>query len=462
MAFYQRSKRNKLIWPGKLPGFFHHMKKALIITYYWPPSGGAGVQRWLKFTKYLREYGWEPIIYTPENPEYPAIDQSLLDDIPVGVQVIKHPIWEPFDIYKRLIGLKKNDRLAAGFLSERKRPSRAQNLMVWIRGNFFIPDARVFWIKPSIRFLKNWLKENMVDAIVSTGPPHSMHLIALGLKEATGLPWLADFRDPWTRIDFYNDLKLTCWADKKHHRLERAVLNKADRLVTVSHNWANDFQNDGSPEFRVITNGFDPADFPEPAILQPQKFILTHIGSLNKDRNPAFLWKTLGEISRESKEFRDNLVIRFIGKTDISAFESIEENGLSSCVENIDYVPHHKALELSGESAVLLLLINNTPNSMGIIPGKVFEYLATRRPLLCIGPTEGDSARIIKELNAGEFVNFYDSTSLKSVLLSLFERYKKGMNTITGDINRYSRRKLAEAIAGELDQLTSQEAKQLP
>jgi len=460
VEFCQRAKRNKLILPGASPGFFHYMKKALIITYYWPPSGGAGVQRWLKFSKYLREYGWEPIIYTPENPEYPAIDPSLMNDIPEGIQVIKHPIWEPFDIYKRLIGMKKNDRLAAGFLSEKKKPSKIQNLMVWIRGNFFIPDARMFWIKPSIRFLKCWLKENQVDAIVSTGPPHSMHLIALGLKRATGLPWLADFRDPWTRIDFYHDLRLTQWADSRHHRLEKAVLMQADRLVTVSYNWANDFKNDGSPEFKIITNGFDPADFPEPMTTKPPKFILTHIGSLNKDRNPAFLWKTLGELAQESEEFRNNLIIRFIGKTDFSAFENINENGLSACVENIDYVPHHKALELSAESAVLLLLINNTPNSMGIIPGKVFEYLATRRPLLCIGPSEGDSARIIRDLNAGELVNFGDSANLRSAILSLFDRYKKGENTITSNINRFSRKMLAGTIAAELDQLTQREVSQ--
>ncbi|MBE9481851.1 MAG: glycosyl transferase family 1, partial [Bacteroidetes bacterium] len=174
------------------------MKKVLIITYYWPPSGGAGVQRWLKFVKYLREFGWEPIVYTPENPEAPDIDNSLEKDIPDNLTVIKRKIWEPYTAYKKFIGQEKEQKINAGFLSENKKPKLSENISVWIRGNFFIPDARKFWIKPSVKFLTNYLKNNPVDAMISSGPPHSMHMIALGLKQRLGIPWLADFRDPWT------------------------------------------------------------------------------------------------------------------------------------------------------------------------------------------------------------------------------------------------------------------------
>lgn len=429
------------------------MKRALIITYYWPPSGGAGVQRWLKFVKYMRDFGWEPVVYTPENPEYPAFDPSLVRDVPGGITVLRQPIWEPFDIYKKLVGMKKDDRLAAGFLSEKKKPSKIQNLMVWIRGNFFIPDARRFWVRPSVKFLSGWLKNNPVDAIISTGPPHSMHLIALKLKEKTKIPWLADFRDPWTGIDFYHELKLTAMADRKHHKLEKKVLTSADRVVTVSNNWANDLVRLGAPEVKVITNGFDPADFPFPVDQKPAKFILTHIGSLNKDRNPEFLWQTIGQLVSESENLRNNLVIRFIGKTDYSAFESIERNGLSDYTERIDYMPHHQALGLSAQSAVLLLLINNTPNSMGIIPGKVFEYLATRRPLLCIGPVRGDSARLITETGAGFVVGFDDAEGLRQALLTLLDQYINDQSNVTTEVNRYSRRELTGEIVRELDNL---------
>nr|MBA2408145.1 glycosyl transferase family 1 [Chitinophagales bacterium] len=209
-------------------------KKVLIITYYWPPSGGAGVQRWLKMSKYLPEYGWEPIIYTPENAAYPIIDHSLEKDVLPGMKILRLPIWEPYDIYKRFVGRKKEEAVYSGFLSENKPKSFTEKISIWIRGNFFIPDARCFWIRPSIQFLTQELKKNPVDAIISTGTPHSMHLIGKGIKENLNIPWLADFRDPWTTIDFYGQLMLTRWADAKHHRLEKDVLKTADKVTTVS------------------------------------------------------------------------------------------------------------------------------------------------------------------------------------------------------------------------------------
>ena len=217
------------------------MKKALVITYYWPPSGGAGVQRWLKFVKYLRSFGWEPVIYTPENPEFPETDHSLDKDVPGQLKVLKQPIWEPYDTYKKILGRRKDEKINAAFLSEKKKNSALENLSVWIRGNFFIPDARKFWIKPSIRFLLHYLQKDPVDVIISTGPPHSMHLIAMKVSGKLGLPWLADFRDPWTNIDFYKDLKLTSWADAIHRRLEKQVLGKADAVTVISPGMAADF-----------------------------------------------------------------------------------------------------------------------------------------------------------------------------------------------------------------------------
>ena len=184
------------------------MKKVLIITYYWPPSGGAGVQRWLKFAKYLSDFGWEPIIYTVENGEYPVLDYDLLDEVPKGITVLKTPIWEPYSIYKKFTGRKKEDKINSGFLSEKKNPKLLEKLSIWIRGNLFIPDARKFWIKPSVNFLTNYLIDNPVDIVVSSGPPHSSHIIALKLKEKNKLPWLADFRDPWTNIYYYKELLL--------------------------------------------------------------------------------------------------------------------------------------------------------------------------------------------------------------------------------------------------------------
>ncbi|MEI6748674.1 MAG: glycosyltransferase family 4 protein [Bacteroidales bacterium] len=437
------------------------MKRVLIITYYWPPSGGAGVQRWLKFVKYLRNYGWEPVVYTAKNPEAPALDFSLAKDIPAGLKVIHQSIWEPYSFYRKFVGIKKDEKISAGFLSESKQPGFAQKVAVWLRGNLFIPDARKFWIKPSIRFLTKYLQENPVDAVVSTGPPHTTHLIALGIKKHVGIPWLADFRDPWTRIDFYDKLMLTSAADKRHRILEQKVLKAADRIVTVSWNWAKDFEALGSPDTKVITNGFDPEDFPETNQKKTTTFLLTHIGSLNKDRNPEFLWKVLGEMVRSDEAFRKLLQIRFIGKTDFSVFESLELHGLASCSEKIDYVPHDEALRLSANSAVLLLLINDTPNSLGIIPGKVFEYLATRRPILCIGPPAGDSARIVNETKSGYVVNFGDEACLNSAIRELFNQYLNN-NILQSEtaIDQFSRKTLTGDIARLLNEISiSQQTK---
>src|ERR1051325_721406 len=307
------------------------MKKVLIITYYWPPSGGAGVQRWLKFVKYLREFGWEPIVYTPENPEAPATDPSLEKDIPGNLTVLKTKIWEPYNLYKGFIGQKKNEKINAGFLSEKEKPGLAERISVWIRGNWFIPDAREFWVKPSVKFLSGYLQKHKVDAIVSTGPPHSMHLIALELKRKFNLPWLADFRDPWTNIDFYKDLKLSKASDEKHKKLENEVLKYADKVVSVGQTMSDEFKKIlGSDEkkFFVITNGYDEDDLYKSEIKLDPKFTLAHIGSINRDRNPAILWKVLAELVKENTELTSKLEIKLVGKTDVNVDKSIRESRL--------------------------------------------------------------------------------------------------------------------------------------
>lgn len=429
------------------------MKKVLIITYYWPPSGGAGVQRWLKFVKYLRKFGWEPIVYTPENPEPPDFDQTLLADIPENLTIIRRPVWEPYSVYKRFTWQKKTSRISHGFLKEDKRQGIAEQLAVWIRGNFFIPDARCFWIRPSIKFLSKYLLKNPADAIVSSGPPHSMHMIALGLKNKLDIPWLADFRDPWTEIDFFDKLRLSTCAKNKHRRLEKLVLTTADIVVTVSDQWADDLNRLGASSARIITNGYDPDDFAFLPVKQDTGFVLTHIGSLNADRNSESLWEVLGALSSENKQFKENLKLRFIGRNDFSLKKSLEENDLMRCTEFYEYMPHGEALHLAAKSAFLLLLLNNTPNKMGIIPGKTFEYLALRKPILCIGPTKGASARILSETNAGHVCDFSDPQSIKKVIVNFYEQWLYNHKTVFTNIESYSRKKLTKDISDLLDSL---------
>jgi hypothetical protein len=420
-------------------------KKVLIITYYWPPIGGAGVQRWLKFSKYFKDFGWEPVIYTPSNPDFPINDETLLKDISANTTVLKTAITEPYDIYRKIMRKKKTETVNQGFLSEGKENKWLQSLMIWVRGNFFIPDARKFWIKPSVSYLSDYIQKNKIDAIISTGPPHSMHLIALGLKLKHHLPWIADFRDPWTQIDFYDQLKLTAMADKKHKKLEKSVLTNANKVVTVSKSWGKDLEKLGGREVNVITNGFDADDFPvnEGNVLLPG-FLMHHIGALNKDRNPHVLWKALGEICKENAEFKNDLKLKFTGKTDAAVFESLKQHDLMSNAEKTDYMPHSEVVKLLLKSPILLLPLNDTPNVSGIVPGKLFEYLAAKRPIFSIGDINGDTAAIIKETNAGTMVSFKDYEGTKAAVLELYQKYKTGQLIINSSaIDKYSRKNCA-------------------
>ncbi|MFI5164150.1 MAG: glycosyltransferase family 4 protein [Bacteroidia bacterium] len=430
------------------------MRRVLIITYYWPPSGGAGVQRWLKFVKYLRNFGWEPIVYTPENPEAPAIDNSLLKDIPENLAVIKTKIWEPYSLYKSFIGQKKNEKINAGFLSEKKKPGLTEKISVWIRGNWFIPDARKFWIRPSVQFLSEYLKKNPIDAMISTGPPHSMHLIALGLKNKFNIPWLADFRDPWTNIDFYDKLLLTKSSDAKHKKLELEVLKNADTIVTVSWNWAKDFQKILNRGIEVITNGFDEDDFHFNHLKLDDKFSISHIGAMNKDRNPHLFWKALSELLRENDLLKKDLKIHLIGKNDFSVLQSIEENDLISYLQKTEYLPHNEVLRQICTSQILLLPLNDTPNTLGIIPGKIFEYLAAKRPIFAIGSEEGDSAKIIQEAKAGVICDFKNKEKMKKEIMKMYSLYKEEkLQVEAADTRKYSRKNKTAEMAVLLDSL---------
>lgn len=430
------------------------MKKVLIITYYWIPSGGAGVQRWVKFTKYLREFGWEPIIYTPENPEYPSIDHSFEKDIPADIQVIKTPIWEPYDIYRNLMG-KKGQKINAGFISENKKQSWKDKLSIWIRGNFLIPDPRRFWIKPSIKFLANYITENPVDAIITTGPPHSMHLIGLGLKKKLpSLPWLADFRDPWTNIDFYKDLNLSWISDKIHHLYENKVVRNADCMTTVSEGWKNDFLKMNPKRIEVISNGYDHSDVQDTNIQPDKKFTISHIGTLNAARNPNTVWKVLGHICNENAAFKTDLQIQLIGKVDFSVLESISENHLQDNLNKIDYLPHSKAIEKQQSSQLLLLLINQSPNANGILTGKFYEYMASKRPILAIGPTDGDAAGVLKDTGAGIMVGFSDEKGTYKAIMDFYKQFKNNtLNVNTNSVERYSRKSLTGELVTLLNSL---------
>lgn len=429
------------------------MKRVLIITYYWPPSGGSGVQRWLKMSKYLPEYNWEPVIYTAENAEYPVEDLSLQKDVLPDIEVLRRPILEPYQFYKKFLGIKKEQKVKAGFIDENgKQKGWKERLSIWIRGNFFIPDARCWWVKPSVRYLTAYLKEHPVSAIISTGPPHSMHLIAMKLKETLGIPWIADFRDPWTEIDYYDKLLLTRRSDRKHHKLEYEVLTKADKVVTVSPNWAKRLGRLGNRNIRVIYNGFDFNDSPtQKKVTLPNTFTITYLGVLTKIQNPEKLWEAIGELIKENADFSRQLQIKMIGQIDSSVVQSIRENGMDGHVTFTPYIPHEQVGQEHRKSTVLLLVLlpDTEIRAKGLLTGKMFEYLASGRPILCIGPKDGDAAEILNKTKAGITVGFEEKENMKKVIKDLYRKYLENGLPSNGskEIDKYSRKAMTEEYA---------------
>lgn len=430
-----------------------NQKKILIISYYWPPAGGPGVQRWLKFVKYLPEFGWKPTVYIPENPSYPIVDGSLKNDVDPDLEVIKSKIWEPYQIAE-FFG-KENRKFKAGQFDVGKNQSWKSRLSVWIRGNFFIPDARVFWVKPSAKFLKKYLTENHFDAFVTTGPPHSLHLIGLELKKIfPELKWIADFRDPWTEISYYKHLKLTKKSDKKHRELEAKVLKSADITLATSYTDAENFRKMGANAF-CITNGFD--DSPkQPATSNQQpatkRFALSYIGVLEQLRNPEILWEVLEEIINENNDFKSSFELKFAGRVDDKILEKIYSSNLKNNLNVLGYLSHSEAYEEMINANLLLITNFPSDSSKGIIPGKFFEYLSTGNTIISFGPKDADVEKILHKTEAGKHFLYTEKARLKAFLLEKFIDWQKGMHQQnTADISEFSRRNLTEKLAEMLD-----------
>lgn len=417
-------------------------QKALIICYYWPPSSGGGVMRWFKMSKYWHEFGGELTVFTPDVSDYPAYDPSLLKQIPEDLEVIKTPIWEPYNLYKKFTG--KKDNVYSGFLNE-KKSSWKDRLAVWIRSNFFIPDARKYWIRPSVNHLKKHLKENHYDVVITSGTPHSLHLIGLALKKELDINWIADFRDPWTDIDYADQLLLTKWAEKKHKRLEKEVLQTADEVVTVSWDWKALLSKiSGKDNVHVITNGFDPADFTSLQYKNPDTFTLCHLGSMNYNRNPEQLWNAIAELDQKGF-FSKGLVIHLIGQVDQKILEQIQELGLEKFIKRSDFMPHREGLQELAESSVLLLLVSKWDEANGMIPGKTYEYLATGKPILAIGNKGADVERVLRDSPASTFLSYDDKANCKKAIEDLYTQFLEGKTNLVDNsyIKQYSRRELA-------------------
>ena len=420
-------------------------KKLLIITYYFPPAGGPGVQRWLKFVKYLPEFDVQPIVYIPENPTYPIIDEGLIGQISDKVIVLKNKIWEPYQLAS-IFSKNKTKKISSGIFPQKKKQTFLDKTFLWVRGNLFIPDARVFWVKPSVSYLEKYIKENNIDTIVTSGPPHSLHLIGLELKEKLNVKWFADFRDPWTTIGYHKALRLSNYAAKKHKKLESKVLNTADTIIVTSKTTKAEFEAITSKPISVITNGYDIENVEKQTL--DTKFTLAHIGSFLSDRNPPFLWECLVELLNEIPDFKKYLEIKLIGAVSQEVLDAISQFNLREYLNLLGYVSHHEAIAHQKKSQVLLLIEINSEDTKSIIPGKLFEYMVSNRPIIAIGPQGSDFADIIKETNTGVFFDYSEKAKLKSVILDFYNQFLEGKLQSNGvGLQQYSRKNLTKQLA---------------
>jgi len=426
------------------------MRKILIITFYWPPAGGSGVQRWLYMSRHLSDMGYKVYIYTPENAVFQAYDKSLINDVSDKLIILKRKIKDPWYYFNKIFG--KKIEIGQGFTIKSSSKSYIfkkiiLKISLFIRANFFLPDPRVLWVRPSVKFLKKFIQKENIDIVITTGPPHSMHLIGLSLKKKLNINWIADFRDPMSNIDFIETLKPSKISFKILKYQEKEILKKSDILVTVTRNWAKDFRNIYERNVIVIENGFEQDVYNNINLSnKTDKFIISHTGTLPYSRNPYSLWKAINKILSENiDDFSKNFKIILPGIVDDRIIKEIENLNLLSYAEIPGIVPHNKSIEIQLTSSILILPINKVGNFKGILTGKIYEYLASRKPILAIGPVDGEVSMVLKETSSGKVFDYDDVDGIYNFILEKYLDYKMGKSLLNNNvnINKYSRKFMA-------------------
>ena len=432
------------------------MNKVLVITYYWPPSGGVGVQRWLKHCKYLPEWGWEPVVLTPLNPAFDLHDPSLQKDVRPETEVLKIPIWEPYQIVEKISGKKGQENMNRGMALEGKKQGALSKMMVWMRGNLLIPDPRMFWVRPAVDFALRIIESNNIKAIITTGPPHSMHLIGRKLKKKTGLPWIADFRDPWTKWEILHRMNLSGLAMGIHEKLERSVLQEADLVFAATPGVKEDLNQLGAVNSKTLLNGVDeedlPAGYPDNSV--PDKFRIVYVGLMNEKRNPECLWQALNELVQEDPEFSKKLEVSLTGNISSSVQNSLKEfSALEGKYKLAAHINHKDVFNLYKKAAVLLLIVEKDVASRVVIPAKLYEYLTAQRPILYIGDPTNGAGEIIRKEKAGESFAHGQKEEVKHHLKELFREYKAGNASRPINYKAYLRRNQTKIVAEGLEGL---------
>ena len=421
------------------------MKRVLIVSYYWPPAGGVSVLRTLKIVKYLREFGWEPVVYCPTNAHYPYEDKNNENDLPEGLEVIKGPIIEPFKLFKFLSGRKKSQPLNSIVQVRDKPLSWFDKFAIWLRGNFFIPDARYLWIRPSVRRLIKYIKSNKIDALFSDGPPHTNTVICCRIAQKTGLPWLSDFQDPWTQVDYYQMLRIGRRAHSKHQRLEQECFKAASHITIASPSWKRDLESIGARNVDVVYYGFDEDDFSGLTHEESEYFDIVHTGLLGQDRHPRATLELLDEIAKDHA-----LRLNLCGQIDIDVMEHLKS--LKNIRLNIlGTVPREQAIQLTIDADLLLLPLNKAENALGRLPGKLYEYLRSYNPILALGPPLSDASKILTHTKSGYCLAYEDVKTQSEVIMQWINSKKQTPDKEA--VQGYSNKSQTARIASILDSI---------
>jgi len=426
------------------------MKKVLLITYYWPPAGGAGVQRVLKFAKYLPQFGWMPVVLTVPNPDAPVEDPSLEKDIPTECKVYKIKGWEPFELYKKFTGKHSAEKIPSDILVKKDKSAK-ENLAKWVRANLFIPDAKIGWYPKAVKQGVDIIEDEKIDIIFASTPPPTTALIGKSLARKTGKKFIVDFRDPWLEIVYYQKLKRSKITTSIDSRLEKKVLKSADAVVTISDDIARLLKSKVSGKrYEVIPNGFDESDFKETVRRKNKKFTIAYTGSMSDDRVPFPL---LDALSRIKSEGITDIRLTFAGRFTPKFYDYVKKLNISDFFEIKPFVPHSESTEILQNSDVLLLVIDDVPDNKGFLTGKIFEYLGTKKPVFAIGPVDGNAHQILIESDSGKMVDYMDDDGAYKLLKEYYLNWKEDKINFTFRSENYSRRKNAEQLAKIMDEL---------
>ncbi len=425
------------------------MKKILIITYYWPPAAGPGVQRFLKTAKFLPEFGWKPFILTVKDGTYSSTDDSLENDIPEEAEVFKTKTKEPFKIYEKLTGNKGSSK-SVGMINLNNSKNPIKKLSLFIRANCFIPDPRKGWKKYAVEKAAELIKKEDISIVITTSPPHSTHLIGLSLQEKYNIKWIADFRDPWTNLYFNKMLPRTKRTIKKDKALENKVVSKADYITVISKGLQKEFK-DRNSNIGLIYNGFDENDIPKKINLNKDKcFKIAYVGNFKPNQNISAFWQAISELMQENHSLQDIIRIEFTGNTDNRVNAFVEKYQLEKNVIFNNYVKHHEATQIMSNSDLLLFVVPKAENNKLIITGKLFEYLATRNPILSIGPVDGNASSIINEAKRDKMLDYENLEAIKNTIkkyIDIWHQEPKKFKHNDDDIMNYSRKVLTKKLA---------------